>query len=122
MAVRARQVYFDFSNKYLDKHGMDLKREYGNNSQKFVEQFEITDELLEQINAMAKNKGIEVKKDAYERDKRSVKLLAKMTIAKALFGNVGSSRVFLSEDVQFKKAVGLFPEAEKISKNLTSVR
>lgn len=122
VALRSRQVFLDFSNKHLDKYGMDLKKEYGNDSRKFAEQFEITDALLDQINAIAKAKGVEFKKDAFERDKRFVKLLAKATIAKALFGNVGSSRVMLADDNQFKKAISLFPEAEKISKSLTSIR
>ncbi len=120
--LRARQVYLDFSNKYLDTHGSAIRQKYGADSRKFAKEFEINDEMLETINAIAKNKGVEFKKEAYDKDVRFVKLLAKASIARSIWGNVGSSRVTLMDDNQFKKAMVLFPEAEKISKSLTSLK
>ncbi|MBI5472096.1 MAG: S41 family peptidase [Ignavibacteriae bacterium] len=120
--LRAKQVYLDFANKYLDTHGAAIRQKYGADSRKFAKDFEITDEILETINSMAKNKGVEFKKEAYDKDVRFVKLLAKASIARSIWGNVGSSRVTLLDDNQFKKAISLFPEAEKISKSLTSLK
>ena len=120
--LRARQVYLDFSNKYLDTHGSAIRQKYGADSRKFAKEFEINDEMLETINTIAKNKGVEFKKEAYDKDVRFVKLLAKASIARSIWGNVGSSRVTLMDDNQFKKAMVLFPEAEKISKSLTSLK
>ena len=120
--LRMKQVYLDFANKYMEAHGAELKKTYGTDSRKFTKEFEITENLLESINAIAKAKGVEFKKEAYEKDIRFVKLLAKATIAKSAYGNTGSSRVTLGDDNQFKKAVSLFPEAERISKSLTSLK
>lgn len=120
--LRSKQVYLGFANKYLETNGSELKKTYGSDSRKFAKEFEITEDMLESVNAIAKSKGIEFKKEAYEKDLRFVKLLAKATIARSLWGNVGGSRVTLLEDNQFKKGVGLFPEAEKISKNLSSIK
>ena len=78
--------------------------------------------MLDQLLALAKEKKIEFNKDLYEKDLRYIKAFAKAYVARSLWGNEGSSRVMLMEDVQFKKAESLFPEAEKISKNLTQLR
>jgi len=120
--LRMKQVYLDFANKYLEANGNALRRTYNSDSKRFTQEFQITDAMLETINAIAKAKGIEFKKDSYEKDIRFVKLLAKAAIAKALWGNAGQARVMLQEDVQFKKAISLFPEAVRISKNLTSLK
>ncbi len=122
MQLRMKQVYLAFGNKYMESRGAELKHTYGTNAKKFTEDFAITNDMLESINAIAKSKGIEFKQEAYEKDLRFVKLLAKATIARAVFGNSGSSRVTLGDDNQFKKAISLFPEAEKIAKSLTSIR
>ncbi len=120
--LRMKQVYLNFANKYLETNGTMLRRTYNADSRRFAQEFQITDAMLETINAIAKAKGVEFKKDTYEKDIRFVRLLAKAAIAKALWGNAGQARVMLQEDVQFKKALSLFPEAVRISKNLTSLK
>lgn len=120
--LRARQVYLDFANKYLDQHGTELKRNYGADPRKFVKEFEVSTSMLESINSIAQAKGIEFKQEAYDKDIRFIKLLSKATLARGLWGNTGSAQVTLSEDNQFQKAMSLFPEAEKIAKSLTSIK
>ncbi len=120
--LRARQVYLDFANKYLDQHGTELKRTYGADPRKFVKEFQVTNNMLETINSIAKAKGIEFKQEAFDKDVRFLKLLSKATLARGLWGNNGSAQVTLSEDNQFQKAMSLFPEAEKIAKSLTSIK
>jgi len=66
--------------------------------------------------------GVEFKKDLYDKDLRFIKAFLKASIAKSLWGNEGSVRVMLMVDNQFQKAFELFPEAEKISKNITSLK
>jgi hypothetical protein len=82
----------------------------------------MTPAMLEELLAVATEKKVEFKKELYEKDLRFIKAFAKAYIARSLWGNEGSSRVMLMEDVQFKKAESLFPEAEKISKNLSQLR
>lgn len=120
--LRIKQVYLDYANKYLDTHGAELKRKYGNDSRRFAQDFDVSSEMLVGVDAIAKAKGVEFKQEAYEKDLRFVRLLVKATIAKSAYGNVGSSRVMLADDNQFVKAMSLFPEAEKISKSLTSLK
>jgi carboxyl-terminal processing protease len=120
--LRSKLVFLQFADKYLDQHGAEIKARYGKDPQAFVHEFEVTPAMLDDLLALAKDKQIEFKKDLYEKDLRFIKAFAKAYIARSLWGNEGSSRVMLTEDVQFRKAESLFPEAEKISKNLTQLR
>ncbi len=119
--LRMKQVYLDFANKYLDVNGTMVRRMY-RDSREFAEKFQVDGSMLETLNSMAKAKGIQFNQQTYEKDVRFVKLLVKAAIAKALWGNAGQTRVMLQDDIQFKKAISLFPEAEKISKSLTSLK
>jgi carboxyl-terminal processing protease len=116
--LRLRLVFLQFADNYLEEHRTELEKAYQKESARFASNFEITARMLEEIQAIAKSKGIEFKKDLYEKDLRFIKVFAKAYIARGLWGNEGSARVMLREDAQFKKATGLFPEAEKIANNL----
>jgi hypothetical protein len=78
--------------------------------------------MLDQIVELGKQKKVEFKKDLYEKDLHYIKAFAKAYIARSIWGNEGSSRVILLEDNQFTKAMTLFPEAERIARNLSSLR
>lgn len=119
--LRMKQVYLDFANKYLDANGTLVRRLY-RDAREFAEKFQVDASMLETLNTLAKMKGVQFNLQTYDKDVRFVKLLAKAAIAKSLWGNAGQARVMLQEDVQFKKAISLFPEAEKISKSLTSLK
>jgi hypothetical protein len=58
----------------------------------------------------------------YEKDLKYIKAFTKAYIGRSIWGNEGSARVMLGVDNQFHKAISLFPEAEKISKNLSSLK
>ncbi len=120
--LRSRPIFVDFGSKYLDKNQAELKKGFGKDYNKFAVDFQVSDEMLEQLLAIAKLNKVEFKKDLYEKDLRYIKAFTKAYIARSLWGNEGSARVMLNEDTQFKKAMTLFPEAEKIAKNLSSLR
>lgn len=122
VALRSRQVYLDYANKFMSSHGAEVKRTYNADSRKFAKEFEVSIDMLEGVLVIAKAKGVEFKQESYEKDLRYIKAFTKATIARAIWGNVGSARVMLQEDNQFTKAASLFPEAEKISKSLTSLK
>jgi carboxyl-terminal processing protease len=120
--LRSKLVFLEFADKYLERHGAEVKAKYAGDPVAFVRDFDVTPAMLDDLLAVAKDKQIEFKKDLYEKDLPFIKAFAKAYIARSLWGNEGSSRVMLTEDVQFKKAESLFPEAEKITKNLTQLR
>ena len=120
--LRSKLVFLQFAEKYLTRHGAEIKAKYAKDPLAFSRGFEMTPAMLEELLAVATEKKVEFKKELYEKDLRFIKAFAKAYIARSLWGNEGSSRVMLMEDVQFKKAESLFPEAEKISKNLSQLR
>lgn len=118
--LRSKQVFLEYANKHIDTYGNDLKERYGKDSRRFAKEFTVTPEMLEEIQAIAKGKNIEFKQELYDKDLRYIKAFTKAFIGRHLWGNEGSTRVMLEEDVQFRKAMSLFPEAEKIARNLAS--
>ena len=120
--LRGKQVFLEFADKYLDQHGKELRTKYDKDVARFVKEFEVTKEMLDNVLAIAESRKIEFKKDLYDKDIQYIKAFTKAFIARSLWGNEGSSRVMLSVDNQFQKAVTLFPEAEKIAKNLSSLK
>ena len=116
----SKQVFLQFADKYADEHAAELKREYGKDPVKFVARATVTDEMLDGLLAMAKVKGIEYKKDLYEKDRHYIAAYMRAFVARRLWGNEGWSRVMLAEDLQFKKALSLFPEAERIAQAISS--
>lgn len=120
--LRSKLVFLAFSDSYVDRHGRDIKERFGKESAAFASQFEVTDAMLSELRALARAKDIEFKKEQYEKDLPFIKAFMKASIAKSIWGNEGSTRVMLSVDNQFQEARTLFPEAERISKNITSVK
>ena len=118
----SKLVFLDFGDKYLERHGSEIKTKYGKDLIRFVKEFEVTAVMLDNLLALAKGKSIEFKKDLYQKDMRFIKAFTKRHIARSLWGNEGWARVMLMEDDQFHKAVELFPEAERISKHLSSLK
>jgi carboxyl-terminal processing protease len=120
--LRSKNIFLQFAEKYLERNGSAVKAKYGKDPTRFAAEFEVTPAMLDEILAMAKAKNIEFKQDQYEKDLKYVKAFTRAFIARSIWGNEGSARVMLGEDAQFKKAVLLFPETEKILSNLSSLK
>ncbi len=122
VALRSKNIFLQYADKYLERHGADMRSKYAKEPAKFAGGFDVTQEMLDEMLALAKSKDIEFKKDLYEKDVKYIRAFTKAYIGRSLFGNEGSSRVMLAVDNQFQKALTLFPEAEKIAKNLSSLK
>ncbi len=114
--LRGRGVFLEFTNRYFEIFGNNFKQEYEKDFQKFLNNFEITEDMLSMIKELAKKKEIEFNAEQYEKDIKFVRALAKAQIGRNIWGNEGYYPVIHKEDEQFKKALGLFPEAEKIAR------
>jgi carboxyl-terminal processing protease len=120
--LRSKLVFLEYANKYVDREGKNLREEYGKDVRRFASEFTVTPEMLEEVRAVAQAKKIEFKQDLYDKDLRYIKAFTKAYIGRSLWGNEGSARVMLAEDTQFRKAMTLFPEAEKIARNISSLK
>ncbi len=90
-ALRSRLVFLQFADQYLELHGEELRASYGKSSADFAEDFEVTPDMLKDLQEIAKAKNIEFNKELYEKDLRYVK-----AFAKASYGAepLGERRVF----------------------------
>jgi carboxyl-terminal processing protease len=120
--LRSKLVFLEYADRYLDRHSAEIKSTYGDNSEKFARDFVVTQGMVDGLLKVAEAKGIVFKQDQYDTDLRYIKAFTKALVARSLWGNEGSARVMLLEDKQFQKAMELFPEADRISKNITSLK
>jgi len=120
--LRSRNVFLQFADKYLDRHGADLKAQYGKDPARFAQEFDVSGAMLSDVQSLGKAAGVQFKQDEYDKDLHYIKAFTKAFIARGVWGNEGSSRVMLREDSQFLKAMALFPEAERVLSNLSSLK
>jgi carboxyl-terminal processing protease len=120
--LRSKLVFLQYADEYLEQHGKEIRAKYGKDSGRFAAEFEVTPAMLEELQQIAAVKKIEFKKELYEKDLRYIKAFAKAYIARSLWGNEGSSRVMMTEDGQLRKGLTLFPEAEKMASEMSSLR
>ena len=120
--LRSAQVFLQYSDAYVESHGAELREKYGKDSRKFADSFVVSDLMLGEIRAIAEKKSVAFDQEQYDTDRRFIAAFIRATIARSLWGAEGASRVMLKEDVQFKKAVGLFPEAEKFAAGMSGIK
>jgi carboxyl-terminal processing protease len=107
-------VFLEYTNQYYDVHKDGLKSTYSDYL-KFRDNFEITENMLSDFQALASSKGIEFNYEQWEKDKDFIQTTIKSILARDIWGNNGSMAVFLTTDKQFERAMQLFPEAEKLA-------
>jgi carboxyl-terminal processing protease len=108
-------VFFDYSTKYLERNGKQLRQKYEKDVERFVEDFKVSDEMLNEFTDLAEKKGVKMNEEQFQKDQTYIKTQIKARIARNIWGNEGYFPVLLTEDVQFQKALTLFPEAQRIA-------
>lgn len=111
----SKGVFTEYKTSYMDRNSKQLRKDYEKDEPKFLSNVSVTDDMLKEFTELAKKKGITVKDDEFDKDKSYVKSRIKAEIARDLYGNDGWYLIMRSDDVQFQKALQLFPEAEKIA-------
>jgi carboxyl-terminal processing protease len=119
--LRSKNIFLQYADKYLESRRNDVKARYPG-AAAYNDGFEVTSEMLDELLSLAKSKEIQFDKEKYENDLKFIKAFTKAFIGRSLYGNEGSARVMLGVDTQFQKAMALFPEAERISKNISSLK
>lgn len=112
--LRRVNLILEYTNIYYDQYRDKIKSQYQDYAG-FTKNFIVTDEMLTEITNLATSKGIVLNSEQFDRDKDFIKMNIKSIIARDIWGNNASMYVFLTIDDQFKKAVELFPEAEKLA-------
>jgi carboxyl-terminal processing protease len=120
--LRAKQVFFQISDRLMDQSGTGLRAKYGKDVERFVREQQVDESVVEDIVALGVKKGVAEDKDLLAQDRRFIEGYTRAYQARAMWGNEGYARVMLREDTQFKKALSLLPEAEKIARTFTSLK
>jgi carboxyl-terminal processing protease len=120
--LKSAQVFLQFADRYVDANGPELREKYGKESARYAESFAVTDAMLEEIRAIGEKRSVKFNQEQYDQDRRFIAAFTKATIARSLWGAEGASRVMLKEDVQFKKAISLFPEAERFAAGMSATK
>jgi carboxyl-terminal processing protease len=108
-------VFAEVKTTYMDRNGKELRKEFGTDLPKFKERFSVDEPLLKELQAVAAKKSVNVDNTLFAKDESYIKTRLKAEIARDIWGNEGWYTVMRADDVQFQKALTLFPEAEKIA-------
>ncbi|MDP2884385.1 MAG: S41 family peptidase [Ignavibacteria bacterium] len=114
--LQRRDMFYQFITSYLDARGQALRSTYGEDVERFVKTFAVTDEMLQDLRTFVTTKGLKVEEKDLQKDLVFVHARLKAEVARSFWGNNGSYRVMLEVDPQFKKAMTLLPEAVKFAK------
>lgn len=102
-------LQFKVASNYVDKHREELKTRYSSLDQ-FSTQFEISDELLEEMKKDAQEKKIEFNETQYLLSKALIKHQIKGLIARAIWGMDAFFEVANQRSESYRKAVAILQD------------
>ncbi len=114
--LNRRNMYYEFITGYLTRNGDRIKNTYRNDLQSYNKNFVVDETLMNEFLAFAKEKKVEFVEEDFTKDKEYIQARLKAYIARNYWNNEGWYSVLLGIDTQVKKAISLFPEAEKFAK------
>ncbi len=114
--IRSRNLFFDFTDKYLKSDGKFIINKYEDQWLDFYRNYEISDEAMEDFKQLVLDKEIEWEEDMYQIDKDFLKKSLKANIARSVWGREKYLEVFYQMDKQMLKAIELFPIAIDFAK------
>ena len=109
----AASIPFDYSRDLISNHAPELKKQY--TAESFIQNYKISDDVIKQLLARAKEKKIDIDMKEFETDKNFIINRLRMDIGRQLYGYNVSTKIFLENDKQFQKAYSLTNEAKKMA-------
>ncbi len=116
IALSRRNMFYEYTAQYITVNGEAIKNTYKGNVHEFDKKFIIDDAFLDGFIAFTNEKKIEFVKEDFDKDKEFIQARLKAYIARNFWGYDGMLLANLPIDTQLKKAMLLFPEAEKIAR------
>jgi carboxyl-terminal processing protease len=115
VSLSRRNIFYEFITGYLNTNSEMIKSRYPT-LQSFHKDFTIDEAMVNELTAFASAKGIVLVQEDFAKDKEFIQTRLKAYIARNFWGNEGWYMTLLGIDNQIKKAISLFPEAEKIAR------
>ncbi len=110
-----KNIFYQYILSYLDVNKNNIKREYGDNLNKFINEFTFSDNDLKNFIKFADSKGVKYSENEFHKDKNYIIARLKAEVARTFWQNKGWYEVILRTDNQFLKSVTLFNEAIKLA-------
>jgi len=114
--IRARNLFFDFTDQYLKSSGKYIINKYQDKYSDFYRNYDLSDEAMIEFKNLVIAKEIEWEDDMYEIDKDFLKKALKANMARSIWGRDKYLEVFYQMDKQMLKALELFPIAVDLAK------
>jgi len=115
-SIRRRDLFVSFISSYLDREGRSIRARYEKNFDEFKKSYKISDAMMIQFRSFIEKKGITIIENQFGHDRAYIEASLKAYVAQSIWGNESMFPFFLEIDRQFKLAISLFPEAEKIAR------
>jgi len=115
--LRKKNMFLEYVNVYMASEGKKVRTKYENDFKKFINEFEITKDMMKDFKKMAEGKEIKWVESDYETDADFIKNYIKAYVAQSIWNRSKFNQVFYLMDKQVLKAAELFPEAIEISRN-----
>ena len=113
--LRSKNVFLEYSSRFMERKGKELRQRYGDQMKRFVSEFQISDEMIKELTDLGTKKGTVMNESEFKTDRAYILAFLKSQIARTLWGNDGAYSILLTQDDQFQKAMTLFPEAVKVA-------
>lgn len=112
--LRSQDLFYKFIRRYLDQNSENIITNYSNNLNKFINNFQITENELKSFIKFASENNVKFLEEEYKTDKDYIKLRLKAHIARNFWKSDGWYNVLLSSDNQFLKAKELLEQNFKL--------
>jgi carboxyl-terminal processing protease len=109
-------IFYQFVLSYLDQNSASIQRRFGDDLNKFRNEFEITEREIKNFIDFAKERDVKFAEEDYKSDKEYIAARIKAQIARNFWKNEGWYSVLLTIDNQVNKATTLFNEAKDLAK------
>ena len=113
--LRKKNMFLKFTNVYMADNGDDLRNKYHNNFDSFLNDYTISNKMINEFKKMAEGEGVKWNEKDYKVDEQFIKNYIKAYIAQSIWNRSKFNQIFYMTDKQVLKAAELFPEAIKIS-------
>jgi carboxyl-terminal processing protease len=110
-----RNIIRQFAVRYIEANEKELIAQY-KTAKNFVEKFQVTDRLLKEMVEFANTHKIKYDEKGFNTSKSIIANNLKAFIGRNLFNEDAYHPVFLQQDITFKKALELMPEAIKLAR------
>ncbi|MDE7510400.1 MAG: S41 family peptidase [Muribaculaceae bacterium] len=109
--VMAKGLINRYAISYVDAHRKELRKLYKSDDA-FVKGFEVTDEMVADLRAMADKEGVEFDADQYQRSLPLFKMILKALIGRDIYDNATYFKVWNRHDPIFNEAYRLINSSD----------